>query len=288
MTAESALLPAERAARLERLALRTRRPIAGALAGQHLSPRRGSSLDFADHRAYTPGDDFRRIDQNLLARLDQLVIKLFDADDDLTVNVLLDDSASMGFHGKAHIANQLVAAVGFVSMKRRDALVLHTLQGPPLRCSGTTGLPTLLSALDASVPSGQTDLSGAVARFMESRGPGLMLIVSDFLTPQWNEALRALPTRRREQAIAVHVLHPDEISPLLSGDLELVDSETRERVQVSLGPSSMKDVHAHITAWLDSVRDTCTRIGFDYSRLLATDDLDEHLSHQWRQMDVLR
>ncbi len=288
MTSSASLLPADRAARLEQLALRTRRPIAGMLAGQHLSPRRGSSLDFADHRSYTPGDDFRRIDQNLLARLDQLVIKLFDADDDLTVNVLLDDSASMGWHGKSDMAKQLVAAIGFVSLKRRDALVLHTLHGRPIRCAGVTGLPTLLDALTHSIPTGETDLAGAVARFMETRGPGLMLIVSDFLTPQWDTALRALPTRRREQAIAVHVLHPDEISPALSGDLDLIDTETRERVPVSLGPSSMKEVHAHIEAWLTSVRNTCTRIGFDYTRLLATDDLDEHLSHQWRQMDVLR
>lgn len=288
MTASDSLLPAERAARLERLALSTRRPIAGALAGQHLSPRRGSSLDFADHRSYTPGDDFRRIDQNLLARLDQLVVKLFDADDDLTLNMLLDDSASMGFHGKADIAKQLVAAIGFVAMKRRDAVVLHTLHSPPRRCAGTTGLPTLLSLLAASTTAGTTDLSAAVGRFMEAKGPGLMVIVSDFLTPEWEAALRALPTRRREQAIAVHVLHPEEIAPTLSGDLELIDSETRERVEVSLGPVSMKDVQTHIDAWLGSVRNTCTRIGFDYSRLLATDDLDEHLSRQWRAMDVLR
>lgn len=287
ITTES-LLPAERAARLERLALRTRRPIAGALAGQHLSPRRGSSLDFADHRAYTPGDDFRRIDQNLLARLDQLVIKMFDADDDLTLNVLLDDSASMGFYGKDDIAKQLIAALGFVALKRRDALVLHTLNSPPRRCAGSTGLPSLLNMLAAAPSVGITNLSEAVGRFMESKGSGLMVVVSDFLTAEWNDALRALPSQRREQAVAVHVLHPDEITPTLLGDLELIDAETGERLDVSLGPSSMKDMRLHIDAWLADVRNTCRRIGFDYSRLLATDNLDEHLSQQWRAMDLLR
>jgi uncharacterized protein (DUF58 family) len=282
------LLPPDRAARLERLALRSRRPIAGALAGQHGSPRRGSSLDFADHRAYTPGDDYRKIDQNLLARLDQLVIKLFDADDDLTLNVLFDDSGSMALHGKDSMAKQLVAALGFVSLKRRDAVVLHTLHQAPVRCAGASGLPTLLQALQRCEPSGPTDLVAAASRFMGAKGPGLMLIVSDFLSPDWHDALRSLPTRRHDQAVAVHVVHPDEITPSLSGDLALVDTETGALMEVSLGPSSMPAVHAHIAHWLETVRSSCARIGFDYSRLLATDNLDTHLSYQWRRMDLLR
>jgi uncharacterized protein (DUF58 family) len=289
---ENDLLPAERAARLERVSLRTHRPIAGALVGQHGSPRRGSSLDFADHRQYTDGDDFRRIDQNLLARLDQLVIKLFDADDDLTVHVLLDDSASMSIGGKLRQAQELVAAIGFVTARRRDTVVLHTLHGVPVRCAGANAMPTLLAALEGTYPSGATDLVGAVDRFLSAKGPGLMLIVSDFLTADWEQALRVLPSSRRDQGrqqgVAIHVLHPDEVDPPLSGDLELVDIESGETLNVSLNPSSLKDLRAHIDAWMTEVKTQCRRLGFDHSVLMATDDLDTHLDRQWRAMELLQ
>jgi uncharacterized protein (DUF58 family) len=282
------LLPAVRAARLERVSLRTHRPVAGALAGQHGSPRRGSSLDFADHRQYTDGDDFRRIDHNLLARLDQLVIKLFDADDDLTVHVLLDDSASMSIGGKLRRAQELIAAIGFVTLRRRDTIVLHTLHGVPRRCSGANGMPTLLAALEQTQPIGETDLILAVDRFLGAKGPGLMLIVSDFLTADWEKALRTLPTHRREQGVAIHVLHPDEINPQLSGDLELIDIETGDLINVSLNPDSLEHVRTHIDAWMTEVKTSCRRLGFDYSVLMATDDLDEHLDRQWRSMELLK
>jgi uncharacterized protein (DUF58 family) len=289
---ETDLLPAARAARLERVSLRTRRPIAGALVGQHGSPRRGSSLDFADHRQYTDGDDFRRIDQNLLARLDQLVIKLFDADDDLTVHVLLDDSASMSIGGKLRQAQELIAAIGFVTVRRRDTVVLHTLHGAPIRCAGSNAMPMLLAALENTHPRGTTDLVGAVDRFMGAKGPGLMLIVSDFLTADWEQALRVLPSNRRDQGrqqgVAIHVMHPDEIEPPLSGDLELVDIETGDTLNVSLNPSSLKDLRAHINSWMTEVKTQCRRLGFDHSVLLATEDLDTHLDRQWREMELLR
>ncbi len=282
------LLPADRAARLERLSMHTHHPLAGALAGQHASPRRGSSLDFADHRPYTVGDDFRRIDQNLLARLDQLVIKLFDSEDDLTVNILLDDSASMSVGGKLEQAKQLAAAIGFVTLRKRDTVILHTLSGIPQKCSGISGLPTLFGALRTLSPAGATDLVAAVDRFLATRGTGLTLIISDFLTPVWDEALRSLTTHRRTQAVAIHLLHPEELDPPLSGDLELVDIETGDVLNVSLDESALRKMRDHTQSWLADVASACQRLGFDHSILLATDDLDVHLDRQWRSMEVLR
>jgi uncharacterized protein (DUF58 family) len=268
--------------------MHTHHPLAGALAGQHASPRRGSSLDFADHRPYTVGDDFRRIDQNLLARLDQLVIKLFDSEDDLTVNILLDDSASMSVGGKLEQAKQLAAAIGFVTLRKRDTVILHSLTGIPKRCAGMSGLPTLFDALRRMTPSGDTDLVAAVDRFLSTRGNGLTLIISDFLTPQWSDALRSLTTQRRTQAVAIHVLHPEELNPPLSGDLELVDIETGDVMNVSLDESALRKMREHISSWLAEVASSCQRLGFDHSILLATDDLDTHLDRQWRSMELLR
>ena len=110
------LLPAALLAQLERLQLRTRRRLAGRFAGEHRSPHFGTSVDFADYREYHPGDDFRRIDYPLYARTGHLFIRLFEAEDDVTVRIVLDRSASMGFHGKLDQAARMAAAIGFVAL----------------------------------------------------------------------------------------------------------------------------------------------------------------------------
>lgn len=110
---------------LERLQLRTRRRLAGQLVGGHRSRRYGASLDFADFREYQPGDDFRRIDYLTLARLDQLLIRLYDAEDDLTVRLIVDTSASMQTDNKLQRAVELAGAIGFVALTRRDRVEVH-------------------------------------------------------------------------------------------------------------------------------------------------------------------
>ena len=120
------LLPATLLAELERLQLRTRRRLAGRFAGEHRSPHFGTSVDFADYREYHPGDDYRRIDYPLYARTGHLFIRLFEAEDDVSVRLVLDRSASMGFHGKLDQARRMAAAIGFVALLRRDTVTLHT------------------------------------------------------------------------------------------------------------------------------------------------------------------
>ena len=98
---------------LERLALATRSRLLGFFSGEHRSRRFGSSVDFADYREYRPGDDFRRIDIALYARLDRLFLKLFEAEEDLPVRIILDCSASMGFGAapKMRLAAPLTACI---------------------------------------------------------------------------------------------------------------------------------------------------------------------------------
>ena len=114
---------------LERLQLRTRRPLAGRISGEHRSKRYGTSLDFADFREYQQGDDFRRVDYLTLARLDQMLIRLYEAEDDLVVRLVIDTSASMGLDGKLRRATEVAAAIGFVALTRRDVVTVHT--APP-------------------------------------------------------------------------------------------------------------------------------------------------------------
>jgi len=283
------LLDAELLARLERLQLGTRRRLAGRFVGDHRSNRYGSSLDFVDQREYTPGDDVRRIDHNLFARLDVLAIRLFEAEDDLHVRLLVDTSASMA-GPKLRMAATLAAALGFVSLVRRDTVSVHTapLAGPSPRFVGRSATAPLLAHLSGLDAAGDTLLAAAVADLLvRSSPPGVTIVLSDLLTPDWSDALRRLPTRGGE-IVVVHVLSVDDVHPSVIGDVDLVDAETGARVAMSLDRATLDTYEALAEAWIEEVAGRCRRAGAAYLRVDAAQDPSDVLVRAWLDAGVLR
>src|SRR5438874_5789835 len=115
--------------RLDSLALLTRRPMASGRPGRRRSPLAGSSMEFSDYRRYAPGDDFRRIDWRAYARLERLFLRVFEAEENLTITVLVDCSDSMyyGNPPKATLATSLAAALAYVALKCEDTVIVGTL-----------------------------------------------------------------------------------------------------------------------------------------------------------------
>jgi uncharacterized protein (DUF58 family) len=277
-------------ARLEALQIGTRRRLAGHFAGEHRSTRHGSSPDFADYRQYHPGDDFRRIDYFLYARLDVLLLKLYEAEDDLHLRLLIDTSASMAVGGKLEMAQRVAAALGFVALTRRDPVSVHTfpLQRMAPRFAGRGAVPALFDHLSRLEATGDTAFAAAVSSLLARPGPaGLTVVISDLLTEEWEGALSRLPSRGGDVMI-VHVLAAEELHPTLVGDLELVDREGGGRVVVSLAADTLKDYEHATQAWLDRVRGRCAQVGAAYVRILAEDDLETALLGTWRSEGVLR
>jgi uncharacterized protein (DUF58 family) len=284
-----ALLSPELLGRLEQLQLGTRRRLAGRFNAEHRSTRRGTSLDFADYREYHRGDDPRRIDVGVWARLDQLVVRLYEAEDDLTVRLLVDTSASMD-GDKLEQACRLAAALGFVALVRRDVVTVHTfpLDRPAPRFTGRHAAHVLLEHLDGLTADGDTRFAHAVADLLSRPGPpGLTVVLSDLLTPEWAEGLTRLPGRGGDVTV-VHVLDPSELRPDLSGDLDLVDAETGEVVAVSLAPEQVRAYEAAARAWVDDVAGRAQHVGATYVRVLTDDDVEELLLGSWREAGVLR
>jgi uncharacterized protein (DUF58 family) len=288
--ADAPLLSPTVLGRLERLQLGTRRRLAGRFSGEHRSVRHGSSLDFADEREYLPGDDFRRIDYALWARTDQLFVKLFEAEDDVTVRLLLDTSASMGLHGKLRQAARAAAAVGFVALVRRDAVHVHTFpaEAPPRRFVGRQASSALLGHLDGLVAHGRTDVVGAAMDLLARPGQrGVTVLISDLLTGAWGEAIDRLPARGDDLAV-VHLLSRHELAPDLAGDLDLVDAESGARLAVSLSTDALGGYRASTRQWVSHVQDRVRHVGATYVGLLAEDDLEAVLLRHWHDEGVLR
>ena len=273
---------------LERLQLDTQRRLAGQLAGGHLSRRYGSSLDFADYREYQPGDDFRRIDHLALARFDQLLVRLYDAEDDLTLRIVVDTSGSMAVDGKLQRAAELAGALGFVALTRRDRVELHQPGSAPVRLSGRTAIQELFDRLESFSASGEGSLSRTATELLvRQRGPGLTVVLSDLLEPDWDRALTRFPARGSELAV-MHVLGASELEPRALGDVDLVDQETGERVPQSLTETYLHDYASRLRSWLDEVEDACRRLGAGYVMVDSRQRLESVLLGELHKSSVVR
>ncbi len=277
-------------ARLERLQIATRRRLAGHLAAEHRSPHHGATLDFAEYREYHPGDDFRRIDYPALARLDQLLVRLYEAEDDLTVRLLVDTSGSMATGAKMAQARRVAAALGFVALVRRDVVTVHGVPSSRLapRFAGRHATTAFFDHLQALEPGGDTRFVAAARDLLARPGPpGLTILISDLLTGEWDEGLTRLPARGGDLAV-VHVLAAEEVRPALVGDLDLVDRETGARVSVSLSPDALRRYERLAIEWADRVALRARRVGAAYVRVLDDDDVEPLLLGAWRAAGVLR
>ncbi|MET0772210.1 MAG: DUF58 domain-containing protein [Candidatus Limnocylindrales bacterium] len=256
---------------LERLALATRRAVRGGLAGVRRSAQRGQSVEFTDYRDYTPGDDLRALDWNVYARLERLFIKLFIEEQDVTVHVLLDASASMdgGSPDKLVWAKRAAAAMAYVGLASYDRVSVGVLSGrvarrlPPIR--GTGRIMRLLGDLSTiEARPGATDLAAAARHYaaqVTQRGP--MVLVSDLFDPGAERAISELAGTRCELSV-IHVLSDDELDPPLEGDLRLVDRESGGMVDVTVDLGTLDAYRERLAAWQDGLASTCQRRGAAY------------------------
>ncbi len=234
-------------ARLENLRLKTRREYAGMGKGVHLSPRRGTSLEFNDFRPYSLGDDFRYIDWGLYGRTDKLYIKLFKEEEDLLTYIFVDASASMGYPAgdrKFSSAIAIALALAYVALSSGDRVMIRVLAG-----EGESSLPSfvkdrfrivdLARRLSTIRPAGQLDLASTLAREMVAiRRAGKVFVISDYLM-LLNSVTRGLSlfSAANMDVTVVQVLGGGELGGQgLDGDVDLVDSESGEHLRVALGP----------------------------------------------------
>jgi uncharacterized protein (DUF58 family) len=276
-------------ARLESLQLSNRHRLVGRFGGDHKSRRHGHTVDFADFREYHPGDDFRRIDYHVLARLDQVLVKLFEADDEITVRFLLDTSASMSIGSKMLQAKRLVAAMGFVALTAHDTVTVHTFPArpPAPRFAGRASIPSFMSYVEGLDAVGVTPFAEAAAHLLGQGGlPGLTVVVSDLLTTEWRTLVQLRASG--SDVTVVHILCEEDLEPDFSGDLELIDRELGESLPVSITDDVANAYRERVRAWRADVMSAAAAAGASYHVVDARDDLETLLLQTWRSNGVLR
>lgn len=221
--------------RLETLALNLRTDLTGFFGGKHLVRTYGQTVEFADFREYMLGDDIRRIDWNLYSRFEKYFIKLFTDERQMHVQIFLDCSASMGKDNprKAEYAVATAAALGFLAVHNMDKVTFHLMQGghatnPFGTIVGKTPFFRAVGELENVTYGGDTDIAACVSGTDTGTRDGLTVIISDFFTESdIHKAVDYLCYKRR-QVLLIQVLTPEEVEPVYSGRMHLIDVESED------------------------------------------------------------
>ncbi len=303
-------------ATLDRLTWVSRRARAGKFKGERRSPRRGGSVEFADFREYSPGDDFRQIDWNAYARLERLFLRLFVEEEDATVHVIVDASQSMdwGQPPKWIYAQRVAAALGYVALVGMDRLVgaavgtervsaqtgaipTHSLRSgrfagvaptifPPHR-----GKPQALAWFDwlsGLRPGGQASPVTALTYYAASvRRAGPLIIVGDLMDGGWREGIQRLAEHHYEITL-LHILAPQEIDPELDGDLKLVDCETDAAVEITADFDLLSRYRTRVQTWQSDWQQFCAARAINYTPIATSLPFEELVMSFLRKRGILK
>ncbi|MBN2005767.1 MAG: DUF58 domain-containing protein [Anaerolineae bacterium] len=287
-----------------RLRFVTRKRRRGGIWGERRSTRRGAGLEFADYRDYAPGDDPRRVDWNLYARLDRPYVRLYEEEEDLAVHVLVDGSASMaclvdlpvdaGESQRWEAARALAAALGAIALFGGDALSGALLGNGAVAATwgpgrGRVQLARWQTWCGHMAASGGTLLAPALRDFAARAGrPGLILLISDGYDPAGlAEGVAALAGRGHE-VVLLHLLVDDELDPTIHGDLCLVDSETGDKREITIDAAALAAYRQRLESWQAELRALANKHGGRYALLRADAPLRKMVMEDLRSAGVVR
>ena len=259
--------------KLEQLSLLARKIRSGVSRGENISINRGASLEFSDYRLYQPGDDFRYLDWNIYSRLNRLFVKVFTAEENLTVHILLDTSRSMAFGEptKLWYAGRLAAALGYLAVNNLDRVgvsafaegIEHSLQ--PVR--QTSHVFSIFDYIASLKPSGRTDFNRTLRDYsLRTKRPGLAILLTDLLDPGgYMEGLRALLYRRFD-IMLIQVMAEDELDPRFKGPFRLIDGETEDETELNVEPETVDEYKRRLAIFFGEIEEFCLSHDIEYLR----------------------
>jgi uncharacterized protein (DUF58 family) len=259
------LTNAEFVRRLESLFLLARRVLGGSLQADRKSRRKGAGITFADYAEYQHGDDYRSIDWKVFARFDQLVIKLFEVEEDTTIYILLDESRSM--ESKFLQARQLAAAMGYIALNCLDRLVVHGMADhlqPVIEPSrGKAKILPFLHSLEGAKTFGEDTNFEACARefAVRHRKKGVVLVISDFLFPGGYESGLKRLSALGHDVFCLQIHDEQDLTCDWKGDVEIECVETHRRERVTITRKEAQRYEAAMKEWNEDLRLECSRRG---------------------------
>lgn len=275
---------------LEGIRLNPRKSFSGRVRGERLTRKRGISIEFADYREYSDGDDLRHLDWNVLARLDTPVMRTYQDEEDLALHLLLDLSPSMDFGEptKLEQAKRLACALGYVALNGGDAVLPRALgpREPDVRAlRGRAGFTRMAQWAEAARPPerNRETLAQAVRSFIGTGvRKGVALLITDGLDPEFPNLLRALGGRGHEVWL-LQILSDIELDPDLEGDLRLLDAESGQPVEITANSYALKEYRKRLAAHNDSIAEAIRRVGGRYTLVRPDRPLDSIIKEVFKR-----
>lgn len=284
-------------AKLSTILLKARFVVEGFIAGLHQSPYKGFSLEFAQHREYSPGDETRHIDWKVYGRKDKYFVKQYQEETNLKGYILLDRSASMGYRSKGitklQYGSYLAASLAFLMLRQQDSVGLATFDErikkyiPPRQSKGHLSL--ILKELENLVPSSQTGINRSLRELGQyTKRRGLIILISDLLDEQ-EKVLNALKYFRfkKHEVIVFHLLDPAELELPFTNVLWLEDMENKKRVLTH--PGIIREKYKNvIKEFVETYKLSCLRSDIDYCLMDTKTPLDFALGAYLARRKMLR
>jgi uncharacterized protein (DUF58 family) len=280
---------------LEHLHMVSRKVFAGTLRAERRTRKVGSGIEFADHRTYTRGDDFRYIDWNLYGRLEKLLLRLFEEEEDLHIYILIDvsDSMAIGSPPKLHYAMQVAAALTYVGLANLDRVAIMpfsaTMTGRLPSSRGKNRIFGVFDFLRNCTIGGQTGLAEALKQFVtQNKRRGLAVVISDFYDPAGFEAGLNTLRYNKFEPFVLQVYDQKEAAPSLHGDLTLVDCETGETKEVTISKSILEAYMREHERYCGELESFCTARSIPFFRTHTGIAFDELVLKIFRSGGFLR
>jgi uncharacterized protein (DUF58 family) len=263
-------------ARVGNMELVARQVVEGFLTGRHRSPYHGFSVEYLDHRAYTPGDEIRTLDWKILARTNKYYVKLFQDETNLRATILLDASKSMGFHhdpngpSKLEYGSFLAAALSHLLLRQNDAVGIVLFDSQVRHELSPKARPTqfrrILEILEDTRPGGETDVGSILHEVAERiRRRGLVILISDLIDDEARVASGLQHFRHNHHEVLVfHILDDAELTFPYEQITRFKDIEGAGRVVAN--PKSLRNRYlARMNAFVERLKTECSERGVSYT-----------------------
>ncbi|MGQ4807345.1 hypothetical protein NKDENANG_00693 [Candidatus Entotheonellaceae bacterium PAL068K] len=270
---ESTLFDAEFMRKLETLRLLARRVFRSTSSGERTTMRRGASLEFSEYRRYQPGDDFRYIDWNVFSRLDRLFLKVFTAEEDLTIHLLVDASQSMrlGAPPKLDYARRVAASLGYIGLNNLDRVGVVSFANelgipmPPQR--GRQQIFSMFRYFESLQSHGGTNLNRVLSNYaQQSDKTGLAVVISDLFDAQGYESGLDALAYGKFDVLLLQLVDETEINPQYEGALRLHDIESAQQRRLTVNRRLLELYQQKVTDYLTQIETFCLKRNIEYLR----------------------
>jgi uncharacterized protein (DUF58 family) len=274
--------------KLEYLHVVSKRAFVGQNRADRRAPKRGRGLEFADHRQYAAGDDFRHIDWKAYKRLNRLLLRLFDEEQDLPIYLFIDASRSMSEPAKFDQARRIAAALCYIGLAHLDRVTILTFGGTlgneTMPGRGKGRIFRVFDQLERLETSGTTDLRETFKQFASrDRQQGLAVVISDFLDPKGFEPGLKILASMKHDVFVVHIASQTDRNPGALGEVRFVDAETGELRDVDVTPALARAYHDVWETHAAELELFCGRYNLGYIRADAERAFEQIILHTFRK-----